>query len=295
MQFNDGGGWQTLPAMSINAVPYAMYASDSQTLAGLQASEFVQVSTLPSCGVSESLRFNGSSFSCVAVGGSGSVTSGSVITALGYTPVAPASFTAVSSDVAAVSGTVATVSSYASSVSATVASFQSTVAASFAAITSSQWVTSGSAVYYNDGFVGIGTTSPTAMLEMYAPVSAAFTTQFKVTDGTTGGYFSISEGSSNLPRYLPTFEYSSAAVSGFGGALVGKIPSAYDINMPNAAAVAIDGRTANNTALVNSNLFSVRNNGASQLVVQASGTVGIGTNYPATKLDVSGGVRIGMD
>lgn len=31
MQFNDGTGWQTLPAMVINSVPYAMYATNAST------------------------------------------------------------------------------------------------------------------------------------------------------------------------------------------------------------------------------------------------------------------------
>lgn len=53
MQFEDGNGWQTLPAMNINAVPYAMYATEAQTLSGL-----------PTCAVGEALSYNGASFSC---------------------------------------------------------------------------------------------------------------------------------------------------------------------------------------------------------------------------------------
>ena len=114
MQFHDGSGWQTLPAMSINAVPYAMYATSAETFGGVSASAYVQKNDLSSCPGGQALTYNGISFSCIAVGSSGSVSAAAITTALGYTPVAGASFT----------------------------SLESTVAASFAAIASSQWVNS---------------------------------------------------------------------------------------------------------------------------------------------------------
>ncbi|MCM2352917.1 MAG: tail fiber domain-containing protein [Pseudobdellovibrio sp.] len=174
MQFHDGSGWQTLPAMNINAVPYAMYANDSLTLNGKTDIAFVQISAIPTCAASEAVHYNGSSFSCVAVGGSGgSVTSSTVITALGYTPADGASVSAVTADLSTVSSTVAGVSSYASSVSSTVfsvsstvTSLQNSVAASFAAMTSSQWITSGTAISYSSGNVGIGITTPVTALDV---------------------------------------------------------------------------------------------------------------------------------
>jgi len=80
MQFNDGLGWQTLPSMSINAVPYAMYADkaqDAQTLNGKSDTAFVENATLAalSCNsTTHAITFNGVSFSCIPVS-SGSVTS----------------------------------------------------------------------------------------------------------------------------------------------------------------------------------------------------------------------------
>ncbi len=130
MQFNDGGGWQTLPAMMINAVPYAMYANDAERFQGLAPSDFVQVSTIPTCTASEALRYTGASFICIAAGGNGSVTSGSVTTAFGYTPADSAVVTSVSSTVFSVSATVANLSS-------SFTSFSNSVAASFAAIAGS--------------------------------------------------------------------------------------------------------------------------------------------------------------
>lgn len=95
MQFHDGSGWQTLPAMAINHVPYAMYANNaasattalnSAQLNGKTDLDFVQVTSIPTCSASQALQFNGASFSCVAVGGSGG--SGTVVSVSGAAPIA---------------------------------------------------------------------------------------------------------------------------------------------------------------------------------------------------------------
>ncbi|WP_409478176.1 tail fiber domain-containing protein [Pseudobdellovibrio sp. HCB154] len=158
MQFHDGNGWQTLPAMSINAVPYAMYANDALKLNGKTDADFVHVTSIPTCVASEALHYNGAMFSCITT--AQTLTSSAVISALGYTPATGASYSTVTSDISAVSATVASVSNYASSVSATVTSLQNSVAASFAAITSSQWSSVASGISFISGRVGVGTTTP---------------------------------------------------------------------------------------------------------------------------------------
>ncbi|MCM2354914.1 MAG: hypothetical protein NDI63_14935, partial [Pseudobdellovibrio sp.] len=99
MQFNDGTGWQTLPAMTINAVPYAMYADksfDSQTLNGKADTAFVENSTLAALNcnpATHAITFNGVSFSCIPVGSSSSgitsVTTSGTVLSTGGTASAP--------------------------------------------------------------------------------------------------------------------------------------------------------------------------------------------------------------
>ncbi|WP_409477715.1 beta strand repeat-containing protein [Pseudobdellovibrio sp. HCB154] len=156
MQFNDGSGWQTLPAMGINAVPYSMYAAKSENtlrLNGKTDSDFVEYSALAAlnCQSNEAIKFNGASFGCIAIASATTVTSGSITTALGYTPADGA--------------TVASVSSTLFSVSSSVSGLQSSMAASFtaltnsvSAVTSSQWNNVASGITYTGGNVGINGT-----------------------------------------------------------------------------------------------------------------------------------------
>ena len=105
MQFNEGNGWQTLPAMAINSVPYAMYAAKSQNstlLNGKADSAFVETATLAAlnCNTNEAIKFNGATFSCIAVGvGSsgitGVTTSGTVLMTGGTASAPVISITAV--------------------------------------------------------------------------------------------------------------------------------------------------------------------------------------------------------
>lgn len=113
MQFNDGSGWQTLPAMNINAVPYAMYANEAQKIQGLTVNDLVRVSTLTSCAASQALSYNGAGFSCIAVGAASAspITANDISTALGFLPAPSASYTTVVSTVSTLSTSFAAIAS----------------------------------------------------------------------------------------------------------------------------------------------------------------------------------------
>lgn len=93
MQFNDGSGWQTLPQMAINAVPFANYASRAESLGAYAANAYLRPATLPTCTASQALTWDGSTFTCLAAGGGGGSTySGvtSIANASGDITLAPA-------------------------------------------------------------------------------------------------------------------------------------------------------------------------------------------------------------
>ena len=75
VQFHDGSGWQTVPAMDINSNPFALQAVSAHKLGDFDAVDYLRTATLPTCAGGQALHFNGTSITCVAVaGGGGTVT-----------------------------------------------------------------------------------------------------------------------------------------------------------------------------------------------------------------------------
>lgn len=294
MQFNDGNGWQTLPAMNINAVPYAIYANDAMKLGGVSATSFVQYSTLPTCTASESLSYNGASFSCVAAGGTPTnVTSSTVITALGYTPADGASVTALSSslsstnaDVSAVSSTVYSVSSTVSTLETSVSSLQSTVASNSAAIASLQSDLSAVSATVNNALIktnnlsdltnvatartnlGLGTFATANSLDL-SSASATGT----IADARLANQSGVTSGAA----------YTKVTVDGKGRVTSGAQLSASDVT-------AALGYTPQASGVISSQWVT-----SGTMINYMGGNVGIGIATPVTTLEVSGGLRISME
>lgn len=291
MQFNDGGGWQTLPAMTINAVPYAMYADNATKFNGMAPSEFVQVSTIPTCAVSSALRYTGASFVCESVVGGGSITSASVITALGFTPAEGASVTTVTANLNSVSSAVFSVSSTVSSLSSSVSSLQSSVVASFAAITNSQWVTSGTTVNYSSGHVGIGTSAPTSLLHLYSESTVFQQLLIDAARNNPGSYglvFQKSRGNTSLRTPSQNGDRLGELIfQGYtDGTYPGESAKIRVTAAETASASGVGGRIQFMATSVGSSVTTER------MRIESDGNVGIGTTTPVTTLDVSGAIRI---
>ncbi|MBU3668608.1 MAG: hypothetical protein FGM57_01420 [Candidatus Taylorbacteria bacterium] len=162
------------------------------------------------------------------------------------------------------------------------------VSTSSLGITSSQWVTSGSNIYYS-GNVGIGTSSPSADLaiKMQSPTSRGFILQ--TASGQSSNIFEILD-SSYVQRFYITPSYavymnvSNGTFSTSSPALTVKQTAMFDSGSSSTIAVAIKGRTGQTADLqqwldVNNSILGV---------VTANGGLGIGTSTPAARLSVTG-------
>ncbi len=277
MQFNDSTGWQTLPAMNINAVPYAMYANraDNSTLFNSKAdTAFVQYSAIPTCSASQALQYTGSGFVCIAAGGGGgasyTVTSSDVTAALGYTPANAATLSTSYTTTASFSTVTATVNSLGSSVTA-VTSTVNGLAASLAAITSSQWLTSGTTLSYSGGNVGIGTQNPQTSLDVAGVVRSI---QFETYH--TGPSFILRDTDGTGASATADVRALSS-----NGSIRWMLADA-------SGNLRLENRTTGGKLA-----FETEN--IERMTILSDGKVGINTLTPTTMLDVSGAIRISMD
>ncbi|AZZ36691.1 hypothetical protein CIK05_07780 [Bdellovibrio sp. qaytius] len=281
MQFHDGNGWQTLPPMTINAVPYAMYANDSEKLGGVSATAYVRYSTIPTCTASEAIQYTGSAFTCIPVGGSGSasVTSGSVITALGYTPADGASVTALTSNVTSVSSTVYSVSSTVSSLSASTTALLSSVSS----LTTSMTTLSGSLTSLSNSvaasFAAItGVTSSSIATALgYTPANSATVTTLSSNISTVSS--TVNSVSGSLTSLSNSVAASFAAITGVTSS---SIATALGYTPANSATVTT---LSSNISTVSSTVNSV-----SSTVTTLSGSLTSLTNSVAASFAAITGV-----
>ncbi len=276
MQFHDGGGWQTLPAMSINAVPYAMYANEAQKISGL-----------PTCNPGEALSYNGVTFSCEVISGGGAVTSSTVTAALGYTPASSATVDSLISSVASDSANLSSVSATVYSVSTTVTSLQNSVAASFTAMASSQWVSLNGLTSVSQT-IAFGTTGAAPNVSSVGSVHT-FNFPFASVGTTTAGVISNSDYAIFMNKLEAT---GSAIISALGytpANAVSVTTLSSNVATVSAAVSNLSASTAASfSAITNSQWLT-----SGTTISYSTGDVGVGTSAPVEKLHVNGSAVLG--
>jgi hypothetical protein len=137
-------------------------------------------------------------------------------------------------------------------------------------------------VYYN-GKMGIGTTSPTSILELSA---------------AGNGYWNNSNDWTSQSPPLSTLTISSTTNGGYDSALLFRQTDSAAVTK-NAGAIGLVGRGAwtsgNNTTQISDMYFGVRNGAggiSERMRIRYDGNVGIGSNDPGSKLTVIGGFSL---
>jgi len=141
----------------------------------------------------------------------------------------------------------------------------------------------------SDGNVGIGTTSPSSRLHVVATASTNTEeiARFSVSDDTS--YLRIINGTFSNGQFVPTINgYNSTNRP----ALIFIATGATDTG--SEALMSFDVRLTGGTAVNNRTVFTWNNNFVSQMLMSASGNLGIGTTNPTARLTVSGGTNSGV-
>jgi hypothetical protein len=144
-------------------------------------------------------------------------------------------------------------------------------------VNGSQWTTSGTAIFYNGGNIGIGNTAPSSVLTIGSNITGQ------------SGYSLSASGGGNLGNLA----LQNTGTTGFSG-----------VNMYDSAGTLSAsfqyGNSAASAGLANTFFFGNRQAGPTTIVsgigvtplatFLANGNVGIGTTTPAYKLDVASGL-----
>jgi len=171
-------------------------------------------------------------------------------------------------------------------------------------ISTAQWLSNGTAIYYNSGHVGIGTSSPSTywgrVLQVYDNNNAALSVKTSVadwqlvTDASGGLHIRDITGGGNAGRLF-------IAPNGRIGIGTTSPTKRLDITSENEGIISIANGNLSGAGsrwdinVVPGNTFLLGRSGvANDLAIDGSGNVGIGTTSPQQKLHVAGTVKVGF-
>lgn len=148
-----------------------------------------------------------------------------------------------------------------------------------------QWDKNETSLYYNDGSIGIGTSDPSAILEVKSSIGGGLHNILKVTSDNDDSFLSIYDNASSPAVFAPSF----LGVSSTGSSLqfIGGMDPSLDLETE-LPLITLQGRNGDVTGetVVNRDILGIQNYSTPLLRVKADGKIGVGTTSPATTFHV---------
>jgi hypothetical protein len=143
--------------------------------------------------------------------------------------------------------------------------------------------------YPSTGNIGLGTTTPTASLEINTPSVVGFETPIKLrVSDASQDYFRIANGTSSNAQFIPTLNGYHVSDNRPSLYLTATIETSNDID--NFPLMVFDSRTTG-TSIITRPLFAWDSYGNRKMTLTSNGNLGIGISNPVNKLDVNGTIH----